>query len=80
MLKSNQLKIYLLTLLSFFVGTSQFIIADVLDKIANSLNIKLKKQLLLHFSCIFFLIKRISSLKLSYSYTFNSSNVIGLEK
>lgn len=39
MLKSNQLKIYLLTLLSFFVGTSQFIIAGVLDKIADSLNI-----------------------------------------
>ncbi len=36
---SNQFKIYLLTLLSFFVGTSQFIIAGVLDKIANSLNI-----------------------------------------
>ena len=36
---TNQLKIYLLTLLSFFVGTSQFIIAGVLDKIADSLNI-----------------------------------------
>ena len=32
---TNQLKIYLLTLLSFFVGTSQFIIAGVLDKIAD---------------------------------------------
>lgn len=39
MLKNNQFKIYLLTLLSFFVGTSQFIIAGVLDKIADSLNI-----------------------------------------
>lgn len=36
---TNQFKIYLLTLLSFFVGTSQFIIAGVLDKIADSLNI-----------------------------------------
>ncbi len=36
---SNQFKIYLLTLISFFVGTSQFIIAGVLDKIADSLNI-----------------------------------------
>lgn len=36
---SNQLKIYLLTLLSFLVGTSQFIIAGVLDKIATSLDI-----------------------------------------
>lgn len=36
---TNQLKIYLLTLLSFFIGTSQFIIAGVLDKIADSLNI-----------------------------------------
>lgn len=39
MLRSNQLKIYLLTLISFLVGTSQFIIAGVLDKIADSLNI-----------------------------------------
>jgi MFS transporter, DHA1 family, putative efflux transporter len=36
---SNQLKIYLLTFLSFLVGTSQFIIAGVLDKIALSLDI-----------------------------------------
>lgn len=36
---SNQLKIYLLTLISFLVGTSQFIIAGVLDKIADSLGI-----------------------------------------
>lgn len=36
---TNQLKIYLLTLISFLVGTSQFIIAGVLDKIADSLNI-----------------------------------------
>lgn len=41
MLKSNQLKIYLLTLLSFFVGTSQFIIAGVLDKISITLDITL---------------------------------------
>lgn len=39
MLKNNQFKIYLLTLISFLVGTSQFIIAGVLDKIADSLNI-----------------------------------------
>jgi MFS transporter, DHA1 family, putative efflux transporter len=39
MMMSNQLKIYLLTLISFLVGTSQFIIAGVLDKIANSLDI-----------------------------------------
>ena len=36
---SNQLKIYLLTLISFLVGTSQFIIAGVLAKIADSLGI-----------------------------------------
>ncbi|WP_164970257.1 MFS transporter [Halarcobacter ebronensis] len=36
---TNRLKIYLLTLLSFLVGTSQFIIAGVLDKIADSLDI-----------------------------------------
>jgi len=39
LLKNNQFKIYLLTLISFLVGTSQFIIAGVLDKIADSLNI-----------------------------------------
>lgn len=36
---NNQSKIYLLTLLSFLVGTSQFIIAGILDKIASSLDI-----------------------------------------
>jgi MFS transporter, DHA1 family, putative efflux transporter len=38
---TNQLKIYLLTLLSFLVGTSQFIIAGILDKISISLDISL---------------------------------------
>lgn len=39
MFNKNQLKIYLLTIVSFLVGTSQFIIAGVLDKIADNLNI-----------------------------------------
>jgi len=39
MISKNYLKIYLLTLLSFLVGTSQFIIAGVLDKISLSLDI-----------------------------------------
>lgn len=39
MISKNYLKIYLLTLLSFLVGTSQFIIAGVLDKISISLDI-----------------------------------------
>lgn len=39
LLRSNQLKIYLLTFISFLVGTSQFVIAGVLDKISDSLNI-----------------------------------------
>lgn len=38
---NNQLKIYLLTLIGFLVGTSQFIIAGVLDKIAESLSISI---------------------------------------
>lgn len=41
MLSTNYLKIYLLTLISFLVGTSQFIIAGVLDKIATSLGISI---------------------------------------
>lgn len=41
MLSTNYLKIYLLTLISFLVGTSQFIIAGVLDKIATSLDISI---------------------------------------
>lgn len=39
LLKNNNLKIYLLTIISFLVGTSQFIIAGVLDKIAESIGI-----------------------------------------
>lgn len=41
MISANYLKIYLLTLISFLVGTSQFIIAGVLDKIATSLDISI---------------------------------------
>ncbi|WP_041960383.1 MFS transporter [Sulfurospirillum arsenophilum] len=41
MLSTNYLRIYLLTLISFLVGTSQFIIAGVLDKIATSLDISI---------------------------------------
>ncbi|MDD5161078.1 MAG: MFS transporter [Sulfuricurvum sp.] len=37
----NNLRIYLLTLISFFVGTSQFVIAGVLDKISESMNISI---------------------------------------
>lgn len=37
----NIIKIYIITLMSFFVGTSQFIIAGVLDKVAASANINL---------------------------------------
>lgn len=38
---NNILKIYLLVIISFLVGTSQFIIAGVLDKISISLNISI---------------------------------------
>ncbi len=38
---SNQRKIYLLTFISFLVGTSQFIIVGVLDQIALSLDISI---------------------------------------
>jgi MFS transporter, DHA1 family, putative efflux transporter len=37
----NSLRIYLLTLISFFVGTSQFVIAGVLDKISQSMDISI---------------------------------------
>lgn len=36
---NNQFKIYLLTIISFLVGTSQFIIAGILDKIADFFHI-----------------------------------------
>lgn len=38
---NNDLKIYLLTLMCFLVGTSQYIIAGVLDKISSSLDISI---------------------------------------
>lgn len=38
---NNQLKIYLLTLVGFLVGTSQFVIAGVLDKIAGTYGISI---------------------------------------
>lgn len=37
----NNLRIYLLTLISFFVGTSQFVIAGILDKISQSMDISI---------------------------------------
>ncbi|MDD5051587.1 MAG: MFS transporter [Sulfuricurvum sp.] len=38
---NNQIKIYLLTLVGFMVGTSQFVIAGVLDKIADTYGISI---------------------------------------
>ena len=38
---NNQMKIYLLTLVGFLVGTSQFVIAGVLDKVAQTYGISI---------------------------------------
>jgi hypothetical protein len=38
---NNTLKIYMLTLISFVVGTSQFAIVGMLDKIASSFNVSI---------------------------------------
>lgn len=48
----NTIKIYILALLSFLVGTSEYIIAGILDKIALSMNISLvsARQLITSFS------------------------------
>ncbi|GIM46180.1 hypothetical protein DNHGIG_17290 [Collibacillus ludicampi] len=36
---SNTWKIYMLTLISFLVGTSQFVIVGILDKVAASVDV-----------------------------------------
>jgi DHA1 family putative efflux transporter-like MFS transporter len=36
---NNTWKIYLLTLISFLVGTSQFVISGILDKVAASVGV-----------------------------------------
>lgn len=38
---NNQMKIYLLTLVGFLVGTSQFVITGVLDKVAETYGISI---------------------------------------
>lgn len=55
MLLSNAWKIYILAIISFLVGTSEYIIAGILDKIANSLEISLVAagQLITVFSLVY---------------------------
>lgn len=38
---SSTLKIYVLALVSFLVGTSEYVIAGILDRIADTMNISL---------------------------------------
>ncbi|MBT2290889.1 MFS transporter [Paenibacillus albidus] len=59
---SNTLKIYILALVSFLVGTSEYIIAGILDKIAGSLDISLVAagQLITVFSLVYALCTPVS--------------------
>ncbi|MDQ0877653.1 putative MFS family arabinose efflux permease [Paenibacillus sp. V4I3] len=41
MAMSNTWKIYMLTLISFLVGMSQFVISGILDEVANSVGVSL---------------------------------------
>ncbi|NRG30102.1 MFS transporter, partial [Bacillus circulans] len=52
---SNTFKIYILALISFLVGTSEYIISGVLDNIADSLGITLAAagQLITIFSLVY---------------------------
>ncbi|GGF68591.1 putative MFS-type transporter YbcL [Paenibacillus albidus] len=59
---SNTLKVYILALVSFLVGTSEYIIAGILDKIAGSLDISLVAagQLITVFSLVYALCTPVS--------------------
>lgn len=51
---SNTWKIYILAIVSFLVGTSEYIISGILDQIAHTLGITLppRASLLPFFTCI----------------------------